>query len=117
MAAVALFGSGGAQALLHRCGSGVATKSCCCEKADRPASPPTRVQASDHACCSVTSSPTRQEDATPQATLSPTAPVVVSVAFAVLPAAPPDGVASPSGPQHARSAGPPILRTTCSLLI
>jgi hypothetical protein len=117
MAAAALLGSGGAQALLHRCGAEVVMKSCCCEKSERSAPQLPRVQGSDHACCSVTSAPARSNDATPQATLAQSAPVLVSVAFAVLPSAPELAGGSGFGLAQPRSAGPPILRTTCALLI
>jgi hypothetical protein len=116
MAAIALLGSGSAQALLQRCGVEL-MKPCCCAKGDRPAPQPTRVQAADPACCSMTTAPARHDDAAPQATLSQGAPAAVSVAFAVLPAPSPDAAASWSGLQLPRSHGPPILRTTCSLLI
>jgi hypothetical protein len=90
-------------------------KSCCCEKGDR--AQPARVQASDRACCSVSTAPARSDDAAPQATAAQSAPVLIAVAFAALPAAPARAVASSFGPTQPRSAGPPILRTTCSLLI
>ncbi|HZR09017.1 MAG TPA: hypothetical protein VFA79_10575 [Myxococcales bacterium] len=116
IAAAALLGSGSAQALLHRCGP-EAMKSCCCEKGDPAAQQPARLQASDHACCSVSTAPARSDDAAPQATVAQSAPVLVPVVFAALPAAPQLAAASSFSLTRPRSAGPPILRTTCSLLI
>ncbi|HTO99565.1 MAG TPA: hypothetical protein VMK66_21095 [Myxococcales bacterium] len=117
MTAAALLGSGGAQALLlHRCGTEVVMKSCCCAKGGQPAARPSRMERDDRACCSVAPAPGRREDAAPQAALSPQPPVAGSVAFAVLPAAPLRGEAGFALVQPA-AAGPPILRITCSLLI
>jgi hypothetical protein len=114
VAAAALLGSGSAQAL-YRCGEMM--RSCCCEKGDSTAPPPARVQPSDPTCCSVTTAPARHHDATPQATLAQISPSIVSVAFAVSPAPSPDDAASPWRLEQPPSCGPPILRTTCSLLI
>ena len=117
-AAAALLASGGAQALLlHRCGSEVVMKSCCCEKAGQPGLQLSRVQNGHRDCCSIAPDPGRREDAAPQAALSPQPPVVVSVVFAVLPAAPLQADAGSFVLEQPASASPPILRTTCSLLI
>jgi hypothetical protein len=117
-AAAALLASGGAQALLlHRCGSEVVMKSCCCEKGGQPGPQRARFQENHRDCCSIAPAPGRREDAAPQAALSPQPPLIVSVVFAVLPAAPLQAGAVGFTLERPASAGPPILRTTCSLLI
>jgi hypothetical protein len=118
IAAAALLGSGGAQALLlHRCGSEMVMKSCCCEKGDAAAPRPARFEQGDKACCSISAPPVQRDDATPQATPAQSAPVTVSVAFAVLPAPAVPVTNSRFAVTESRSAGPPVLDTTCSLLI
>lgn len=114
--AVALLGTSGAQAILLGCGPQM-MKSCCCGKADT-APQPARFEGGERACCTVTPAAARHEDATPQATLTHPAPILVAVAAApLLPGTALQPLVAPLALDHPRSAGPPILRTTCSLLI
>ena len=118
LTAATLLASGGAQAiLLLGCGPDSGMKSCCCPKGDRATPPPTRVEGSERACCSVTPAPARHEDATPQATAAQTAPTLVAVVAAPLSGSALQTASALRAPDRPRSAGPPILRTTCSLLI
>ena len=114
--AVALLGASGAQAILLGCGPEM-LKSCCCGKADTSAPQPTRFEGGERACCTVTPAAARHEDATPQATLTHPAPLLVAVAATPLPGTSLQPLVAPLALDHPRSAGPPILRTTCSLLI
>ncbi len=117
LTAAVLLGSGSAQAiLLLGCGER-SMKSCCCPKGDPAAAQPARLAASERACCSVTPAPARSEKATPQANAAQIAPVLIAVAEVPLPGAALLPAVAPRALDGPRSAGPPILRTTCSLLI
>ena len=115
--ALALSGAGAAQAALLACGPEMSMKSCCCAKGDPSAPQPSRFEASERACCSVTPAPARHEDAAPQATLAQPAPILVAIAAAPLTAAALQADVTPRTADPPRSGGQPILRTTCSLLI
>jgi len=79
---------------------------------------PDRVDTSERTCCTIAPAPARHEDAAPQATAAQhPAPVLVAVSVAPLPAVVLDPGASRGALDPPRTAGPPIFRTTCSLLI
>ena len=115
--AAALLSSGGAQAFLLLGCASPGTHACCLPKDDPAAAKPARYDAGERACCSMTPAPARHEDATPQATIAQNAPVLVALAATPLPASALETAIPARAVDPPRSAGPPILRTTCSLLI